>query len=113
MVSDAYEGLKAAANRVLGATAQHCRVHLMRNAMVHAGKNQCRVVSVWIGTAFAENDATTARQQWWAVADQLCPKVQKLVELIDKAEADVLAYMGLLAASMAADPLTAPGENCG
>ena len=36
VVSDAHEGLKAAANRVLGATAQRCRVHFMRNAMAYA-----------------------------------------------------------------------------
>ena len=36
VVSDAHEGLKAAANRVLSATAQRCKVHFQRNAMAHA-----------------------------------------------------------------------------
>lgn len=93
VVSDAHEGLKAAASRVLGATAQRCRVHFMRNAMAHAGKSQRRVVSAWIGTAFAQDDAQAARQQWRAVADQLRPRVSKLAELMDGAEGDVLAYM--------------------
>ena len=51
-----HEGLKAAANRVLGATSQRCRVHFQRHAMAHAGKTQRRIVAAWIGTAFAEVD---------------------------------------------------------
>ena len=54
VISDAHEGLKAAANRVLGATSQRCRVHFQRNAMAHAGKTQRRIVAAWIGPAFAE-----------------------------------------------------------
>ena len=75
VTSDAHAGFKTAANRVLGATAQRCRVHFLRSAMAHAGKSQRRVVSAWIGTAFAQNDAQAARQQWRAVANQLRPRV--------------------------------------
>lgn len=57
-----------------------------------------RVVSAFIGTAFAQNDAGTARRQWRAVADQLRPKVPKLAAMMDDAEADVLAYMTFPAA---------------
>ena len=81
-----------------GATAQRCRVHFMRNAMAHAGKSQRRVVSAWIGTAFAQDNTKAARQQWRAVADQLRPRVSKLAELMDSAEGDVLAYMDFPAA---------------
>ena len=98
VISDAHEGLKAAANRVLGATAQRCRMHFLRNALAHAGKSQRRVVSAWVGTAFAQNDAEAARHQWGAVADQLRPRVGKLAELMDGAEDDVLAYMDFPAA---------------
>jgi transposase-like protein len=93
VVSDAHEGLKAAITKVLGATWQRCRVHFMRNAMAYAGKTQRRVVSAWIGTAFAQDDADAARQQWRQVADQLRPRVSKLAALMDNAETDVLAYM--------------------
>ena len=92
VVSDAHEGLKAAITKVLGATWQRCRVHFMRNAMAYAGKTQRRVVSAWIGTAFAQDDAEAARKQWRQVADQLRPRVSKLAALMDNAEADVLAY---------------------
>jgi transposase-like protein len=94
VISDAHEGLKAAIAKVLGATWQRCRVHFMRNALAHAGKTQRRIVSAWIGTAFAQDDAEAARKQWRQVADQARPRISKLAALMDDAEADVLAYMG-------------------
>jgi transposase-like protein len=93
VVSDAHEGLKAAISKVLSATWQRCRVHFMRNALAHAGKSGRRVVSAFIATAFAQDDADTARTQWRQVADQLKPKLPKLATLMHDAEADVLAYM--------------------
>jgi putative transposase len=93
VVSDAHEGLKAAVAKVLHASWQRCRVHFMRNALAHAGKSGRRVVAAFIGTAFAQEDAESARAQWRQVADQLRPKVPKLAALMDEAEADVLAYM--------------------
>jgi transposase-like protein len=98
VISDAHEGLKAAIAKVLNATWQRCRVHFMRNALAHAGKQGRRVVSAFIGTAFAQDDADAARAQWRLVADQLRPKVKKLAELMDSAEPDVLAFMGFPAA---------------
>ena len=98
VVSDAHEGLKAAVTKVLRATWQRCRVHFARNALAHAGKAQRRIVSAWIGTAYAQEDATAAHAQWRTVADQLRPKVPKLATLMDSAEEDVLAYMHFPAA---------------
>lgn len=94
VVSDAHEGLKAAVTRVLNATWQRCRVHFMRNVLAHAGKQGRRVVSAFIATAFAQNDAKAAQAQWRQVADQLRPRVPKLAAMMDDAEAEVLAYMG-------------------
>src|SRR5215207_8250700 len=68
------------------------RVHFMRNALAHAGRSGRRVVSAFIATAFAQDDAEAAKAQWRRVADQLRPKVPKLAGLMDEAEADVLAY---------------------
>ncbi|MDG4608203.1 MAG: IS256 family transposase, partial [Defluviicoccus sp.] len=98
VVSDAHQGLKAAVAKVLNATWQRCRVHFMRNALAHAGKHGRRVVSAFIATAFAQNDADAARGQWRQVADHIRPKVRKLAELMDEAETDVLAYMSFPAA---------------
>jgi len=93
VISDAHEGLKAAITKILSATWQRCRVHFMRNALAHAGKSGRRVVSAFVATAFAQEDAASARSQWRQVADQLKPKLPKLAALMHEAETDVLAYM--------------------
>jgi putative transposase len=93
VISDAHEGLKAAVARVLHASWQRCRVHFMRNVLAKAGKQGRRVVSAFIGTAFAQEDAEAARVQWRQVADQLRLKVPKLASLMNEAETDVLAFM--------------------
>jgi len=98
VISDAHEGLKAAVAKVLNASWQRCRVHFMRNALAHAGKQGRRVVAAFIATAFAQDDAEAARTQWRQVADQLRPRVKNLAALMDQAEADVLAYMSFPAA---------------
>ena len=98
VISDAHEGIKAAVSKVLNATWQRCRVHFMRNALAYAGKSGRRVVSAFIATAFAQDDAAAAGQQWRKVADQLRPKLPKLAVLMDEAEPDVLAYMTFPAA---------------
>ena len=46
--------------------------------MVGLGSGR-RVVSAFIATAFAQDDAKQARAQWRRVADQLKPKVPKLL----------------------------------
>jgi putative transposase len=98
VISDAHEGIKAAVTKVLCTSWQRCRVHFMRTVLAHAGKQGRRVVSAFIATAFAQNDAAAARKQWRHVADQIRPKARKLAELMDEAEADVLAYMDFPAA---------------
>ena len=80
------QGPEAAATRILGATWQRCRVHF-------AGRQGRRVVSAFVATAFAQEDADSAKVQWRQVADQLRPKVPKPAVLMDEAEHDVLAYM--------------------
>ena len=93
VVSDAHEGIKAAVSKVLSCTWQRCRVHFMRNVLAHAGRSGRRVVSAFVATAFAQDDAEAARLQWRRVADQLRPKLPKLAGYLDEAETDVLAYM--------------------
>ena len=93
VISDAHEGIKAAVSQVLCASWQRCRVHFMRNALAHAGKTQRRVVSAFVGTAFAQDDEAAAKAQWRQVADQLRPRVPKLAAFMDDAETEVLTYM--------------------
>jgi putative transposase len=93
VISDAHEGLKAAAAKVLKATWQRCRVHFMRNALAHAPKGQRQTVAALIRTTFAQETEADARRQWRAVADQLRERLPKLAKLMDEAEADVLAFV--------------------
>ena len=73
-------------NQGSGATWQRCRVHFGAS-----GRQGRRVVSAFVATAFAQEDADSAKAQWRQVADQLRPKVPKLAVLMDEAEHDVLA----------------------
>ena len=98
VISDAHEGIKAAVSKVMNCTWQRCRVHFMRNVGAHAGKSARRVVSAFMGAAFAQDDAKAASAQWRTVADQLRPKLPKLSAMLDEAETDVLAYMTFPAA---------------
>ena len=93
VISDAHEGLKAAAAKVLGATWQRCRVHFMRNALAHVSKGQRAMVAAGIRTAFAQEDHAAAVAQWRQVAESLRPRFPKLAVLMDEAEDDVLAFM--------------------
>jgi len=58
VISDAHEGLKAAATKVLGASAQRCRVHFMRNALAQLGKHPQRLrrILAYEGLIAADNE---------------------------------------------------------
>ena len=111
VVSDAHEGLKAAAAKVLGATWQRCRVHWMRNALAHVAKGQQTVVAAALRQAFFQPDQDGARQVWRQVADQLRPRWPRLSALMDGSEHDVLAYMGFPAQHRAKLHSTNPLER--
>src|SRR5690606_12704656 len=93
VLSDAHEGLKAAAAKVLKATWQRCKVHFLRNALTHAGKGQRQMVLAMINTVFAQENLDAAIAQWRIVADQLRDKFPKLAAMLDRSESEVLAYM--------------------
>ncbi len=57
VISYAHEGLKAAIKKSDKCTWQRCRVHFMHSALSYAGKAQKHVISAWVGTAFAQDDA--------------------------------------------------------
>ena len=93
VISDAHDGLKQAAAKVLKATWQRCRVHWMRNALAHVAKGQHTMVAAALRQAFWQADQPAARQTWRQVADQLRPRWPKLATLMDDSEHDVLAFM--------------------
>ncbi len=75
------------------------------------GRQGRRVVSAFIATAFAQDDAAAARAKWRLIADQLRPKLPKLAALLDDAETDVLAYMSFPAPHRAKLHSTNPLER--
>jgi transposase-like protein len=92
--SDAHQGLKGAIAAVLhGATWQRCRVHFVRNLLGLVPKSAAEMVAATVRTVFAQPDAASAREQWRAVADRLRARFPKAADLMDEAEADVLAYL--------------------
>jgi putative transposase len=93
VISDAHGGLKAAIGTVLqGASWQRCRVHFMRDALGLVPKSAQQMVAATIRTVFAQPDAAAAREQWRRVADTFRARFGRLAEMLDTAEADVLAY---------------------
>jgi putative transposase len=93
VISDAHEGLKAAAAKVLKATWQRCKVHFLRNALAYANKGQRQMVFALINTIFAQETAQAAHAQWRIVTDQLRERFARLAQMMDQAEHDVLAFM--------------------
>jgi transposase-like protein len=95
VISDAHEGLKQAIAAVLqGAAWQRCRVHFLRNALALVPKHAQDLVATTIRTVFAQPDAEAAREQWRKVAATFRERFPRLAQLMDAAEADVLAYLG-------------------
>ncbi|RFD19206.1 IS256 family transposase [Komagataeibacter melaceti] len=93
VVADAHAGLRAAAGRVFNATLQRCRVHWMRNALAHAHAKQRPAITALLRTIFTQETAEDASRQWRHVTDKLREGFPKLAEFMERAEADVLAYM--------------------
>jgi putative transposase len=94
VISDAHQGLKGAVAAVLqGASWQRCRVHFVRNALALVPKSAAQMAAATIRTVFVQPDAAAARETWRRVADGFRPRYPRLAELLDEAEADVLAYL--------------------
>jgi putative transposase len=89
----AHEGLKAAAAKVLHASWQRCRIHVLRNLLPHIGPGQRAMVAAAIRTVFTQENQDAARRQWRQVADGLRERFERLAKAMDEAEDDVLAYM--------------------
>lgn len=94
VTSDAHEGLRQAIGAVFhGVSWQRCRVHFVRNALALVPKSAQQLVAASIRTAFAEPTPALARQRWRQVADSFRERWTRLADLLDEAEADVLAYL--------------------
>ena len=111
VVSDAHEGLKAAATKVLqGTTWQRCRVHTTRNLLARVPKPQQSRLATLLREAFTAPTADKAHATSRAIADQARSVHPKRAEAMDGEadrgrgarkppnENDVLAHMDVPAA---------------
>ena len=98
VISDAHEGLKAAIVQVFTASWQRCRVHFLRNLLACVPKTRQSLVGTLVRQVFVQPDANSAQTAWRQVADQLRSHFPKAAELMDPAEADVLAHLQFPAA---------------
>ena len=94
VISDAHEGLKGAIAAVLRGTARRrCRVHFVRNALALVPKSAAQMVAATIRRVFVQPDPASAREQWRRVVQSFRRRFPGLAQLMDEAEADVLAYL--------------------
>lgn len=68
-ISDAHEGLKAAAAKVLKATWKRCRVHFMRTDLAYANKDPAPL-SARPSSRCSPTSCAQDVQQQWRIADQ-------------------------------------------
>lgn len=94
LISDAYEGLKAVITCVLCATGQRYRMHIVRNALAHAGRSGCKSCRRSWPPPSLRATPKPPPKRWRRVTDQLRPKLSKVAVPMDGAEADALAYVG-------------------
>ncbi len=94
VTSDAHEGLKKALGKVLaGVSWQRCRMHFMRNLLAHVPRGDKSIVAAAVRTIFAQPDRQAAGVQLAEAVQAMQRRWPKAAERLEKAEADILAYM--------------------
>lgn len=94
VISDAHSGLKSAMSAILtGIPWQRCRVHFMRNVLCQVPQKQKGLVSAIVKTIFMAENKNEAKKQLRSVVEQLSPCFPKAMEVVEKAEEEILAYM--------------------
>jgi len=93
VISDAHEGLKNAIESVLpGASWQRCRTHLMTNLLARVPKSAQSFVATVVRTIFAQDTKDRIAEQYRAVLEQLENSFPEAAELLEDAEAELLAF---------------------
>jgi len=94
IVSDAHRGLVAAIRKAFpGSSWQRCKVHFMRNILVHVPhKEKGRFASLLKGI-WLTDDSVTAKQRAHELADQYREKCPKAVETLEEGLEDALTFL--------------------
>jgi transposase-like protein len=95
VTSDAHSGLTAAIGATLpGASWQRCRTHYAANLMSITPKASWPWVKTLLHSVYDQPDAQAVHAQFDRVLDTLADKLPAVVDHLDQARADVLAFTG-------------------
>ncbi len=93
VISDAHSGLKTAIfSELSGASWQRCRTHFMRNVLTKVPKSSQAFVASIIRTVFAQADVESVEAQYGRVCETLSKNFPKVVEMLEDAQEEVLAF---------------------
>jgi putative transposase len=92
VVSDAHEGLKAAIGRIVSCPWQRCTLHLLRDCLGHARRDQHGLLAALIRPIFQADSAGQARDRLSEAVAHLDGKLPKVAALLADAEEDILAF---------------------
>ena len=94
VVSDAHQGLVAAIMECFpGASWQRCKVHFMRNILVHVPHREKERFAGLLKGIWMATDVETARQRAQELADQYREKCPKAVEILEEGLEDALTFL--------------------
>jgi transposase-like protein len=92
VVSDAHAGLKNAIAQVLGCPWQRCTVHILREALGHARREQQPMLAALFRPIFNAENGEHAQAQVTAALERLHEPLPKIHDLLEEAEDDLLAF---------------------
>ena len=92
VVSDAHAGLKNAIAQVLGCPWQRCTVHVLREVLGHARREQQPMLAALLRPIFNAQDDTRARDLTGDALERLRKPLPKVAVLLEDAEEDLLAF---------------------
>lgn len=93
VVSDSHRGLRQAISQVfVGASWQRCRVHFLRNLLATVPKSAQAMVAATVRPIFQQQSREQAQAQLAQVCALLGTRFPKVVELLEEAEEEILAF---------------------
>ncbi len=94
IVSDAHKGLVAAIGECFpGSSWQRCKVHLMRNILVHVPHREKERFASLLKGIWMTTDPDTARQRAQELADVYRARFPKAIETLEEGLEDSLTYL--------------------
>ncbi len=94
IVSDAHKGLVAAIREAFpGASWQRCKVHFMRNILVHVPHREKEHFAGLLKGIWLASDLETARLRAKELTDQYAGKLPKAIEVLEEGLEDALTFL--------------------